>query len=227
VLSVALKYAVQRSFNALSIDGDTSTNDTLAVLCNHSVGNAKITSLNDPNFLVFQSALTRVAATLAKLIVKDGEGATKFITVSVNGAATEKHAHTIANSICTSSLVKTAMYGQDANWGRILCAVGYSGVDVDSNLVNLFFVDESETAAENNEGRREIMIDKIYSPSTKSLHLVKNGQPFNVNEEVALKLLKRENIYIYVDIGKGNHQQTMWTCDFSTDYVHINADYRS
>jgi len=111
--------------------------------------------------------------------------------------------------------------------GRILCAVGYSGVDVDSNKINLFFVDESETASENNEGRRDIILDKIYSKTSKSLHLVKNGQPYNVNEEIALRLLKQENIYIYIDIGLGQYQQTMWTCDFSTDYVHINADYRS
>ena len=227
LLQHAVKYAADRSFNNISIDGDTSTNDTFAVLCNHQAGNHKITDIHSSDYQIFQSALTRTSTSLAKQLVLDGEGATKFVSITVANVDTFNNARVIASSISTSALVKTALFGQDANWGRILCATGYAGVKFDSNKVNLFFIDESETNTENNEGIRTINKSMIYSNTTQSLHLVKNGQPYHIDEDIALRLLQQKNIYIYLDLGIGEYETTQWTCDFSYDYVKINADYRS
>jgi len=129
-LKEAVKYAADRSFNSISIDGDTSTNDTFAVLANGLYGGLRIESTASKEYEYFRQCLTDAAIELSKLIVKDGEGVTKFVTVTVEGARTYAEARTVASSICRSTLVKTAFFGQDANWGRVVCAVGYSGVDV-------------------------------------------------------------------------------------------------
>jgi len=159
-----------------------------------------------------------VATQLAQLIVRDGEGATKFVTVTVKGAATLAEAKQVANSIATSSLVKTALYGQDANWGRVLAAVGYSGVNVEPEKISLWFAkgDGSQLAA----GAPLSAVGDI-------LQLLKNGTPIPFDEPLALELLKNRDISIVVDLGLGKDSFTMWTCDMTHDYIKINAAYRT
>lgn len=130
-LKDAVRYAADRSFNSISVDGDTSTNDTFAVLANGLSGAPRVDSLSSPEYLYFRQSLTDAAIELSKMLVRDGEGVTKFVTVVVEGAKTYEEARQVATSICKSSLVKTAFFGQDANWGRVICAVGYSGADID------------------------------------------------------------------------------------------------
>ncbi|KAJ3272787.1 hypothetical protein HK104_004400 [Borealophlyctis nickersoniae] len=206
-LDAALKYAADRSFNAISIDGDTSTNDTFAVLANGAAGGPVIDDLKSPEFTEFRDNLTAFSTELAKLIVRDGEGATKFVDIEVQGARTFEDAKQIASTIATSPLVKTAIYGRDANWGRIICAVGYSGINVNPDRVNLHMAP--------GDG------------SMPPLHLFKNGAPFDVNEDKAAKILDKEDIVISVDLGLGDASAKMYTCDFSHEYISINADYRS
>jgi glutamate N-acetyltransferase/amino-acid N-acetyltransferase len=211
-LEAAIRYASDRSFNCISIDGDTSTNDTVAVLANgrafkqHRAGAYVIDDTKSDLYVAFRDALTASAGELAQRLVRDGEGATKFITITVKGARTFQEARHVASSIATSSLVKTAMFGQDANWGRILCAVGYSGADINPDSVNLFF--DGKTSAD-------------------SLQLVKNGRPHDTDEARASALLRETEINVRVELGLGDESATVWTCDFSIDYVKINADYRS
>ncbi|KAI9366038.1 hypothetical protein DFJ73DRAFT_806827 [Zopfochytrium polystomum] len=210
-LERAVRHAADRSFNAISVDGDTSTNDTFAVLANGAASDAAagafaIADEASPEFAEFQDNLTTFSTELAQLIVRDGEGATKFIKIAVEGAKSFEDAKTIASTIATSPLVKTAIYGKDANWGRIVCAVGYSGVEINPEKVNLYF--------SNKDG-------------SKSLHLFKNGAPFDVNEEVAAEILKDEDVDIRITLGLGQHSANMFTCDFSHEYISINADYRS
>jgi glutamate N-acetyltransferase/amino-acid N-acetyltransferase len=213
VLQSALSYAADRSFNSVSVDNDTSTNDTFAVLANgqspdFTVGDT-ISSTSSPAFTQFQDCLTDFSVELATMLARDGEGATKFVTIQVVGARDYAEAKLVAKSVANSALVKTAMYGQDANWGRVVCAVGYSGANIQPDRVNMWFVDETNDSAE------------------KNLHLLKDGRPFDTNEERATELVRRENITVRVDLGQGAASATVWTCDYSVDYVHINADYRS
>lgn len=208
-LDKALKFAVSRSFNAISIDGDTSTNDTLVILSNGAAKDAGI--ISDPKsaeYFEFEKNLTEFSTELAKLIVRDGEGATKFVDVQVKGARSFEEAMTIASTISTSPLVKTAIYGRDANWGRIICAVGYSGIKIQPEKVNLHLHNTS-------------------GDTKHSLHLFKDGAPYDVNEEIAAKILKEDDIVICVNLGLGDAEANMYTCDFSHEYVTINGDYRS
>ncbi|CAG8583394.1 9841_t:CDS:2 [Ambispora gerdemannii] len=213
VLSSALKYAVDRSFNAISIDGDMSTNDTFAVLANGAAADlskkdgAIIDQLDSKDFVQFRDDLADFATELAQLVVRDGEGATKFVTINVKGAQTFTDAKQIASTIATSSLVKTALFGQDANWGRILCAVGYSGVKsiIPSN----------------------VSVSFIPTDGTSPLNLLVNGEPELVDEKRASEILAMEDLEISVDLGVGDQSAKMWTCDFSHEYVTINADYRT
>ncbi|CAG8438408.1 14012_t:CDS:10 [Ambispora leptoticha] len=213
VLSSALKYAVDRSFNAISVDGDMSTNDTFAVLANGAAadlskkGGVIIDNLDSKDFVQFRDDLTDFAAELAQLIVRDGEGATKFVTIHVKGAQSFNDAKQVASTIATSALVKTALFGQDANWGRILCAVGYSGVkSINPSSVSVSF---------------------IPTDGTTPLNLLVNGEPELVDEKRASEILAMEDLEIGVDLGGGDHSAKMWTCDFSHEYVTINADYRT
>jgi glutamate N-acetyltransferase/amino-acid N-acetyltransferase len=214
LLDLAVKNAACRSFNAISIDGDTSTNDTFAVFANGAAVMKEIETESSLEFQEFQSNLTYFATELAKLIVRDGEGATKFVEVKVTvgkgshekGAKTFEDARQVANTIVKSPLVKTAIYGKDANWGRIVCAVGYSGVEVDPSTVNLHFS----------------CLDK-----SKYLHLFKNGEPYEINETVASEILEMEDLLIHVDLGSGSESLSMYTCDMSHEYISINANYRS
>ncbi|KAI9101718.1 hypothetical protein DFS34DRAFT_427648 [Phlyctochytrium arcticum] len=212
-LATATRHAADRSFNAISIDGDTSTNDTFAVLSSGQADNVpKLSDTNSTEYQDFVQNLTSFAAELAQLIVRDGEGATKFVEVHVNGADSFSAARQIASTIATSPLVKTALFGKDANWGRIVCAVGYSGIPVDPKKVNLYVGQLTLTSA---------------SDKSTLLHLFKNGEPFDVDETRAAQILEQENIYVRVELGAGDAEATMWTCDFSHEYISINADYRS
>jgi len=220
LLQQALRHAVNKSFNNIDIDGDTSTNDTLCILANGAAGNNTISDSNSPSFQAFQKGLETISIDLAQKIVRDGEGATKFVSVVVRGASSEAEGRIIANSISTSSLVKTALFGQDANWGRVLAAVGYSGVDVDPSKISLWFTTGDGSSAHPGRGN-------VDQGNEKVVHLLEKGQPIPADEVLASKILKETDIAIVVDLGVGSHTVTMWTCDFSIDYVKINADYRS
>jgi glutamate N-acetyltransferase/amino-acid N-acetyltransferase len=145
-----------------------------------------------------------VAIALAKEIARDGEGASKFITIHVTGARTAESARTVAKAIATSTLVKTAIYGQDANWGRVLCAAGYSGVEFDQHSLALSMCDDTDT-----------------------LHLVRNGAPFEIDEDRAAGILSGPEVILHLDLGLGNEQATVWTCDLTHQYIDINAHYRT
>jgi glutamate N-acetyltransferase/amino-acid N-acetyltransferase len=205
LLQQALKTAVDVSYNRISIDGDTSTNDTVLVLANGLAGNVEITDAGSPSYAAFVDALSTIAIDLAQAVVRDGEGVTKFVTVNVSGAASNDDAHTIANSIATSPLVKTAFFGNDANWGRILCAAGYAGVDLDPDRADLVIRD--------NDGG--------------TVQLVKAGLPTNYQEKDAAAIFKQPEFTIHVSLGLGNGEATVWTCDLSHEYVTINGDYRT
>ncbi|KAG8839363.1 hypothetical protein FRC18_011474 [Serendipita sp. 400] len=208
VLQEALTYAVNRSFNSISIDGDMSTNDTVVVFANGASGMPEIDDIHSPEFHKFQQELTAFAADLAQLVVRDGEGATKFVTVNVRGALTYEDAHQVASKISTSALVKTALYGEDANWGRVLAATGstHLSAPITPNTVSVSF---------------------IPTDGSEILPLLKNGEPEKVDEDRAKVILQKEDLEIRVDLGMGNEQASYWTCDFSHEYVTINGDYRS
>ncbi|KAJ3064399.1 hypothetical protein HDU99_004471 [Rhizoclosmatium hyalinum] len=209
-LKASLSHAVERSFNAITVDGDTSTNDSLIVFANGAANTKLIDSVASQEFKDFQTNLTDFAAELAGLVVRDGEGATKFLDIQVENARTFEEAKAVATSIAKSPLVKTAMFGQDANWGRIVCAVGYSGVDIEPSKVNL----RMETRQ---SGTHEVV------------HLFKDGAPFEVFEkadkEKAKRILAGEDIVIRVNLGLGKEKAQMYTCDLTYDYVKINVDY--
>jgi glutamate N-acetyltransferase / amino-acid N-acetyltransferase len=205
LLQQALKTAVDVSYNRISIDGDTSTNDTVLILANGLAGNAEISDAGSPSYAAFVDALSTIAIDLAQAVVRDGEGVTKFVTVNVSGAASNDDAHTIANSIATSPLVKTAFFGNDANWGRILCAAGYAGVDLDPDRADLVIRD--------NDGG--------------TVQLVKAGLPTDYQEKDAAAIFAQPEFTIHVTLGLGTGEATVWTCDLSHEYVTINGDYRT
>jgi glutamate N-acetyltransferase / amino-acid N-acetyltransferase len=199
-LNAALKRAVNQSFNRVSVDGDTSTNDMLAVLANGAAGNKPITKPEGADFELFTKTLTDVCRDLAIQIARDGEGARKLITIRIRRAPDERAAEKIAATIATSPLVKTAIAGADANWGRILAAAGRSGVKFDLSKIEIKLGD---------------------------LAVARHGVGLPFNEARALEILKREEVTITFDMRQGEAEVTEWTCDMTEDYVHINADYRS
>lgn len=203
LLNKALKEIIADTFNMVSVDRDTSTNDTVLLLANGLANNEKITSEND-DYYKFKEALYYVNEYLAKAIAGDGEGATKLLEVQVHGANSIKQAKVIAKSICTSPLVKTAVYGNDANWGRLLCAMGYSGEEFDPYNVDLSIASEHGT-----------------------LQLVTKGMATDYSEELATKILSSSEVKAIIDIHNGEYKATAWGCDLTYDYVKINADYRS
>lgn len=205
----ALRYAADRSYNRIVIDGDTSTNDTVLLLANGASG----TTLTDTTYQTFRDeTLPALATHLAQAVVRDGEGVTKFITITVDGAATDADAHQIANTIANSPLVKTAFYGSDANWGRIAMAAGRAGVSFNPDqLMIALGVGENPAAALGDTG----------------LSLVVNGQPRDYEEARATSMMRAPSIVVRVSVGSGAGQATVWTCDLSHDYVSINADYRT
>jgi glutamate N-acetyltransferase / amino-acid N-acetyltransferase len=217
-LHAILTAAVSKSFNSISIDGDTSTNDTVAILANGAAAPPNATPITDassPDYAAFSQVLTEFAQKLAQLVVRDGEGATKFVQLSVRNASSYEDAHKIASSIARSPLVKTALYGKDANWGRILCAIGYtpeiSAGAVVPEKTNVAFVPTANSASKD-EGILKLLV---------------NGEPQNVDEARAARLLEDEDLEVEIDLGTGTANATTWTCDFSHEYVTINGDYRT
>ncbi len=200
LLQRALTAAAGNSFNRIVVDGDMSTNDTVLVLANGASGAAVADEA------AFTAALADVCAQLAQAIVRDGEGATKFVTVHVTGAADEAGAVAVARSIATSALVKTAFYGADPNWGRILCAAGYAGVDLDPDRLALWLLDASGAPA---------------------IQLVEEGRPLDYDEPVAIALMQTPEWGARLDLGAGAASTWIWTCDLSHDYVTINGHYRT
>lgn len=199
VLKQALNQAAELSFNMISVDGDTSTNDMVAVLANGQAGNALIDSAGSQTYQEFYTALRAVCTELAQLIVRDGEGATKFLEINVTGAVSFADAKLAAMAIAKSPLVKTAFFGQDPNWGRILCAVGYSGAATQPDKTSLTIGD---------------------------LTIVVNGQGAVGFDTAKLKeVMAAKDIAITVDLGLGETSATVWTCDFSYEYVKINGEY--
>lgn len=207
LLDRALRQAAAHSFNAITVDGDTSTNDTLAVLANGAAGNATLADAAHPDFAAVQDALSAVCTSLAQQIVRDGEGATRFVTITVQGASSTEDAQRAARAIAHSPLVKTALYGGDANWGRILAAVGYSGITVDPDRAALFFGSASAGLA--------------------PLQVVAQGQPLPYDEAAATARFAQAEIEIRVELGLGSAAATVWTCDLSHAYVDINGHYRT
>ena len=203
LLQKALSANVTDTFNMISVDGDTSTNDTLVVLANGLAKNKKIEK-EDADYECFKSALNYVMETLAKKMAADGEGATALLEVTVKGVDTKENARTLAKSVICSNLTKAAIYGHDANWGRIMCAFGYSGVLFDPNKVTLSF-----------EGK------------DKSIVIFKDGFGVEFSEEEATKLLSEETVKVLADFHSGKETATAWGCDLTHEYVSINADYRS
>lgn len=203
LLSRTLKEDVKDTFNMISVDGDTSTNDTLLVMANGMAGNEEIKE-GTPEYEEFKAALHYVNATLARMMAGDGEGAQALLEVTVSGAASKEDARTLSRSVVSSSLVKAAVYGHDANWGRILCALGYSGVSFDPERVDVSFV--------SNAGEVQVC---------------QSGMATDYSEEKAGKILSESEVTVLVDMHAGSESATAWGCDLTYDYVKINADYRS
>ncbi len=196
-----IHYAVNKSFNCITVDGDTSTNDSLIVMATNQAGNAEVT-VESADFTVLRDAITDVAIELAQAIVRDGEGATKFMTVTVEGGKSEQECRKVAYAIAHSPLIKTAFFASDPNLGRILAAIGYAGIDdLDVNTLQLYLGDV--LVAEN------------------------GGRAASYLEEQGAAVMKESDILVRVVLNRGHENITIWTCDFSYDYVKINADYRS
>ncbi len=203
LLQKALSADIADTFNMVSVDGDTSTNDMVTVLANGMAGNAKITAEGE-DFTAFMQALNTVTVYLCRCIAGDGEGATKLLECKVDGAKDTATAKTVAKSVICSSLLKAAMFGADANWGRVLCAIGYSGADVDVNKVDVSFKSD----------KGEILV-------------CKDGAGVDFSEEKAKEILLEKEIDILISLHSGNASATAWGCDLTYDYVKINGDYRT
>ena len=203
MLQKALSGDIANTFNMLSIDGDTSTNDMVTILANGLAGNPEVTAEGE-DFTAFMQALNSVTIALCRKIAGDGEGATKLLECKVTGAADLATAKTVAKSVICSSLLKAAMFGADANWGRVLCAIGYSGADVDVNKVDVAFSSPAGTVA-----------------------VCKDGAGLAFSEEKAKQVLLEKEIEILVELNSGDAASTAWGCDLTYDYVRINGDYRT
>ncbi|MBR2495989.1 MAG: bifunctional ornithine acetyltransferase/N-acetylglutamate synthase [Clostridia bacterium] len=203
MLGKALSTDIKNTFNMISIDGDTSTNDMVTVLANGMAENEVITTDGEA-FDTFMKALNTITVHLCRRIAGDGEGATKLLECSVTGGKTEEIAKTVAKSVICSSLTKAAMFGADANWGRVLCAIGYSGADVDVNK-----------------------IDVSFKSKKGEIPVCKNGSGIEFSEEIAKEILLEKEIEIVINLNDGNCDTTAWGCDLTYDYVKINGDYRT
>ena len=203
MLDKALKGDIQNTFNMISVDGDTSTNDMVVILANGLAGNTPIEAEGD-DYAVFMKALNTVTVQLCRMIAGDGEGATKLLECRVTGAADQATARTVARSIISSSLTKAAMFGEDANWGRILCAIGYSGADVDVQKIDVAFLSKAGTVT-----------------------VCENGAGIPFSEELAAQILHEPEIDILVNLNSGQEKAEAWGCDLTYEYVKINGDYRT
>jgi len=193
------RHAVDRSFNCVTVDGDTSTNDTVVFLANGMAGNHPFGS-RSKDYRIFETVLTEVCQVLARMIASDGEGATKLIEVAVTGAASEKDAKKVANAVAGSNLVKTAIFGRDANWGRIVCAIGNSGAGFNPNDISVHIGPEL---------------------------IFEGGAPALKSERTLKKIFERKEIPIKIDLKSGDKTAVLWTCDLTYDYIKINAEYRT
>jgi glutamate N-acetyltransferase/amino-acid N-acetyltransferase len=202
-LDSCLRSAVQRSFNRITVDGDTSTNDMVIIMASGEAGNELITE-ESSYFEIFSGALENFCINLARATARDGEGATKLLTVTVFGTEDEETAEILARSVASSNLVKAACFGADANWGRVLCAMGYSGADFEPDEVDVIFASEAG-----------------------EIQVCGYGESLPFSEEEARKILQCEEIEIRIKAGEGYGSATAWGCDLSYDYVRINGDYRS
>lgn len=220
MLEKALRRSILGTYNCVSVDGDTSTNDTLTILANGMAGNAEITG-EGQDFEDFCKALDEINTVMAKKIAADGEGATRLIECNVNGAKDVETARGLAKAVISSSLVKAAMYGADANFGRFLCAMGYSGYDFDPEKTSIWFTSQKGV--------------KRYFDSTKpfevhgenSVKVYENGVPLNFDEDKAKEIMTEEAVEILVQCGDGTASGRAWGCDLTYDYVKINGDYRT
>lgn len=203
MLQKALRWCVTRSYNMLSVDGDTSTNDTVAILANGLCGNTRI-EIENEDYAVFCRALFKICNHVVRMLAKDGEGATKLVVCEVVGAADEETARICAKSVIRSPLVKTAMFGSDANWGRVLCALGYAGAAIDVSKIDVSFRSRKGTVP-----------------------VCKNGAGIEFSEEKAKEVLLEDEIEILVDLNSGDAEATAYGCDLTYDYVKINGDYRT
>ena len=203
MLSFALSEDVQKTFNMVSVDGDTSTNDMVVTLANGLAGN-RLINAKGADFEAFAAALNTVTVSLCRQIASDGEGATKLLECAVTGGKTPEAAKTAAKSVICSSLLKAAMFGADANWGRVLCAIGYSGADVDVTKIDVSFRSAAGTVT-----------------------VCRNGAGVAFSEELAKKILSEKEIFILADLNDGPFGATAWGCDLTYDYVKINGDYRT
>ena len=203
MLKKALSTDIKNTFNMVSVDGDTSTNDMVTVLANGMAGNEEITS-DGEDFNTFMKALNTITVHLCRMIAGDGEGATKLLECQVNGAKSEEIAKTVAKSVICSSLTKAAMFGADANWGRVLCAIGYSGADVDVTKIDVSFI----------SAKGEILV-------------CKNGAGVEFSEEKAKEILLEKEIVTKIELNDGEAKATAWGCDLTYEYVKINGDYRT
>ena len=203
LIDEAIHELVKKTFNRVTVDGDTSTNDMCVVMANGMAENMAV-SKDNPSFDEFKLALRFVMETLAKKIAADGEGAGKLMTCTVKGAKSEQDAEVLAKSVCSSSLVKAAMFGADANWGRVICALGYSGVEMNPETVDIYFACKD-----------------------KSIQCCKDGKALDFDEDVAKEILLKDEIEIISDMKQGNYEVSCWGCDLTYDYVKINGDYRT
>ncbi|MDR1773425.1 MAG: bifunctional ornithine acetyltransferase/N-acetylglutamate synthase, partial [Clostridioides sp.] len=203
LLQEALRDSVRKSFNRISVDGDTSTNDMVAILANGLAKNIAIDK-DTPYYQIFKCALDFICIEMAKLVAKDGEGATKLLECYVDGAKTQEQALNIAKTIVSSTLVKTAMFGSDANWGRVLCSIGYSGEDVDISK-----------------------IDIIFESMKGYVQVCSNGNAVDFDEEFAKSILENDEISIIINLKIGSSAANAWGCDLTYDYVRISGNYRN
>ncbi len=203
MLQKALSNDIANTFNMVSVDGDTSTNDMVTVMANGMANNSPICE-DGPDFQAFMKALNTITVTLCRKIAGDGEGATKMLECVVTGADTKQTAKTVAKSVICSSLTKAAMFGADANWGRVLCAIGYSGADVDVKKIGVAF-----------------------KSSAGTVEVCKDGAGIDFSEELAKKVLSEKEIDILVALNSGDQEATAWGCDLTYEYVKINGDYRT
>ena len=203
MLKKALVYSADKTYNMLSVDGDTSTNDTVAIMASGLCENARIETSNE-DFILFKEALLKVCEIIVRKLAKDGEGATKLVVCNVTGADNEETAKLCAKSVIRSPLVKTAMFGSDANWGRILCALGYAGADIDVSKIDVSFTSQKGSIA-----------------------VCENGAGIEFSEENAKEILSEDEITVNVDLKSGDFSARAYGCDLTYDYVKINGDYRT
>ena len=220
MLDKALHQSIAGTYNCVSVDGDTSTNDSLTVFANGMAGNKEITS-EGPDYEVFLAAMNKMNTVMAKKIAADGEGATRLVECNVKGAKTVEAARGLAKSIICSSLVKAAMFGSDANFGRFLCAMGYSGIDFDPDKTSIWFTSKA------NSKRYFDNYDDFEVHGENSVLVYKDGVPTELDEDKAKKIMSEEAVEILVQCKDGDAEGTAWGCDLTYDYVKINGDYRT